>query len=184
MKNRKKKGFTFVETLVALLIVSLLSAVVLTGIRSAWSVHDDALFASESEILASTINTALGDVLHYSSYDLNGSVATSDIVRISNQNYGILRGSIEADDGNGKIYIKVSDDENSSRLVLISDGAYTNIKVKDFKLLYMSHGQEPDIPEGTFYGSYTLEGADGQTKKITYAFQPINGKVENGKLVS
>lgn len=181
MKNRKKKGFTFVETLVALLIVSLLSAVVLTGIRSAWSVHDDALFASESEILASTINTALGDVLHYSSYDLNGSVATSDTVRISNQNYGILRGSIEADDG--KIYIKVSDDENSSRLVLISDGAYTNIRVENFKLLYMSHDYG-NVPNNTFYGSYTLKGADGQTKEITYTFQPINGKVENGKLVS
>ena len=182
MKNRKKKGFTFVETLVALLIVSLLSAVVLTGIRSAWSVHDDALFASESEILASTINTALGDVLHYSSYDLNGSQGTSEIVRISNQNYGILRGDIEADDG--KIYIKVSDDENSSRLVLISDGAYTNIRVTDFSLKYMSHSQSADYPEGTFYGSYTLEGAGGQTKEITYAFQPINPEVENGKIKS
>ena len=182
MKNRKKKGFTFVETLVALLIVSLLSAVVLTGIRSAWSIHDDALFASESEILASTINTALGDVLHYSSYEQSGSQGTSEIVRISNQNYGILRGDIEADDG--KIYIKVSDDKNSSKLVLISDGAYTNIKVTDFSLKYMSHDQSTDYPEGTFYGSYTLEGTDGQTKKITYAFQPINGKVKDGKLVS
>ena len=181
MKKRIKKGFTFTETLVALLIVALLSAVVLTGIRSAWSVHDDALFSSESEILASTINTALGDVLHYSSYERNGSTATGSIVKISNQNYGILRGSLEVDDG--KLYIKVSDDEQSSKLVLISDGAYTNISVTSFRLSYMAY-DGGSVPKGTFYGSYTLTGAGGQTKEIQYAFQPINTEVRDGEIIS
>ena len=170
-KRRSKKGFTFVETLVCVLIIALLSAVTLTGIRAAWSAHENALFESESEILANTINTALGDVLHYSVYE-STSKGTDGIVNISNQNYGILHGSILLGD-DGHFYIKVAQPKNATRLVLISDGAYTNIKVKDFTMYFNNYNGTADV-DWAYHGSYTLVGSGGQTKKVDFVIRPIN----------
>ena len=65
MKKRWKAGFTAVEMLVVVLIVSLLTAGIITVSGAAVNVRSNELFASESEELAMTLNTALGDMLHY-----------------------------------------------------------------------------------------------------------------------
>ncbi len=162
MKNRRKKGFTFVETLVALMIVSMLSLVVMTGIRTAWNAHDNALFASESEILADTINTSLGDLFHYASYD-----KTEDgTVRFSSQEYGVLRGTMVVDD-KGRLYVMTTESETGSKLQLVNDGAYTNITIEEFKLDY-------DSTNAVFTGSYTLMGSRDQSKEFTFTFAPVN----------
>ncbi len=162
MKNRKKRGFTFVETLVALLIVTLLSMAVMTGIRIAWNAHEKALFSSESEILADTINTSLGDLLHYASYD---GADTDGTVQFSSQEYGVLNGSIWID--KGRLYVKTSSDEKASQLRLINEGAYTSIDIDAFQMTY-------DSEKNQFTGSYTLKGGKTQTKEITFTFASIN----------
>lgn len=180
-KRRNQKGFTLVETLVCILIIALLSAVTLTGIRTAWSVHEDALFESESEILANTINSALGDILHYSSYD-SSSTGTSSVVLFTNQNYGILRGNIGVDRTTGRFFVKVTDTTNATKRVLINEKAYTNIKVKDFTM-YFNNYNGLDNVDYTYNGSYTLVGPSGQEKKIDFVFRPVNGTTrsdENG----
>ena len=94
MKRRKKKGFTLVETVVVTLIVAMLSALLVTGIDTAIRIRSNELFASESELLASTLNTALGDVLHYSSYD--GDEA--GVPTFTNPGYGIFSGYLLVED--------------------------------------------------------------------------------------
>ena len=162
MKNCRMKGFTFVETMVSLLIVTLLSVTVMTGIRIAWSVHENALFSSESEILADTINTSLGDLLHYASYDQTDPDST---VQFSSQEYGVLKGSIYID--KGRLYVKTSSEEKASQLRLVNEGAYTSIDVETFRLSYDSENNQ-------FIGSYILKGSKAQTKEITFTFESIN----------
>lgn len=172
-KRRDRNGFTLVETLVCVLIIALLSAVTLTGIRTAWSTHENALFESESEILASTLNTAIGDILHYSNYEQVDGQGTEQIVYITNQNYGILRGTLMQK--NGKLYVKVGRNASASEVALVNDGAYTNITVSDFSMEYRNW----EGGDNAFHGSYTLNGRGGQTKQITFAFRPVNPDSEN-----
>lgn len=162
MKNRRKRGFTFVETLVSLLIVTLLSMAVMTGIRVAWSAHENALFSSESEILADTINTSLGDLLHYASYDQTESDGT---IQFSSQEYGVLKGCIYIN--KGRLYVKTSSEENAGQLRLVNEGAYTSIDIDAFQISY-------DSEKNQFTGSYTLKGSRMQTKEITFTFESIN----------
>ncbi len=162
MKNRRKKGFTFVETLVSLLIVTLLSLTVMTGIRVAWNAHESALFSSESEILADTINTSLGDLLHYASYD---QTDTDGMVQFSSQEYGVLKGNIYVDEG--RLYVKTSSEEKASQLRLVNEGAYTNIDIDVFQLSY-------DREKNQFSGSYILKDSKAQTKEVSFTFESIN----------
>lgn len=68
-KLRKKlhsnKGFTLVEMLAALLVVVMMSLMMSVGASVGARVQREATFVAESDILASTINTAVQDVLRY-----------------------------------------------------------------------------------------------------------------------
>lgn len=64
-KLKSKGGFTLVEMLVALAIVVMLSLMISVGTSIGAKVQREATFVAESDILASTINTALQDVLRF-----------------------------------------------------------------------------------------------------------------------
>lgn len=167
MKGRRQKGFTLVETLAAMLIVSLLSVALVAGVSAAINVRSGELFDSESELLASAVNTALGDLLHYSTYAETEREETS----FSNPGYGILRGHLLLKDG--RFYINTADcgdgDADATLLSLVSSGTYTNMKIDSFTLEY-------DQGLGAFTGQYLIQGSwTEQTKQITFAFRPVNG---------
>ena len=163
MKLRKKKGFTLVETVVVTLIVAMLSALLVTGIGTAIRIRSNELFASESELLASTLNTALGDVLHYSSYD--GDEA--GVPTFTNPGYGIFSGYLLVEDGRILISDRPASDSGAVLLTLTGGGAYTDLSVTSFTMSY-----ENEI----YTGSYDIQGSSpNQQKTITFAFRPING---------
>jgi prepilin-type N-terminal cleavage/methylation domain-containing protein len=168
MKPRTTRGFTLIETLVALLIVTLLTLSIVAGTSAAVSIHGESLFASESQILSSTLNTALGDVLHYAAYAPEAS--DGDTTAFSNPGYGILNGHFVEEDG--RLYInpsQTSDGGAATRLTLVSTGAYTNLKVENF---FMDYDEEL----GLFVGRYAITGRDGaQLKTISFVFRPVNG---------
>ena len=66
-KLKSNRGFTLVEMLVALAIVVMLSLMMSYGVSVGAAVQRESTFVAESDVLASTINTALGDVLRYAS---------------------------------------------------------------------------------------------------------------------
>ena len=66
-KLKSNRGFTLVEMLVALAIVVMLSLMMSVGASVGAQVQRESTFVAESDVLASTINTALGDVLRYAS---------------------------------------------------------------------------------------------------------------------
>ena len=62
---RSRRGFTLTETLVTLLIVSLLSMAIAVGIGAAARVYKESVAMSESQLLASTLSKAMMDELRY-----------------------------------------------------------------------------------------------------------------------
>lgn len=79
-KLKSNKGFTLVEMLVALAIVVMMSLMMSVGASVGARVQREATFVAESDILASTLNTAVGDMLRYS------TIYTTDDVDASNNN--------------------------------------------------------------------------------------------------
>ena len=65
-KLTSKSGFTLVEMLVSLAIVVMMSLMISVGTSVGAKVQRESTFVAESDILASTINTAVQDVLRFS----------------------------------------------------------------------------------------------------------------------
>ena len=166
MKKRWKAGFTAVEMLVVVLIVSLLTAGIITVSGAAVNVRSNELFASESEELAMTLNTALGDMLHYATGVATGE--RNQVVGLTNLNYGIKNGSFLLK--NEQLYLNTTTAtaENNRTLPLVSAGTYTNMKLQSFKITY-------DKTQNLFEGSYEIKGPrDNQKKTIDFVFRPMN----------
>lgn len=159
--QRCRQGFTLVETLVATLVVAMLSAALMAGVAASAGIYSDARFSSESEILANTLNTAMGDVLHF-------AVCDSDSGAFVNRNYGITAGHFLVQDGRLLLSPDESEDEESL-LSLISSGAYTNLKIKAFSMQY-------DPSTALFTGDYTIAGTERQSVTISFAFRALNGE--------
>lgn len=166
MKKRWKAGFTAVEMLVVVLIVSLLTAGIITVSGAAVNVRSNELFASESEELAMTLNTALGDMLHYATGVKTGE--GNRVVGLTNLNYGIKNGSFLLQ--NEQLYLNTTaaTAENNRTLPLVSAGTYTNMKLESFSITY-------DRTQNLFQGSYEIKGPrDNQKKEIQFVFRPMN----------
>ena len=165
MKLRLKAGFTAVEMMVAVLMVSLITASIITVSGAALNIRSNELFASESEELAMTLNTAIGDVLHYSTGVKTAGGTDNTLIGLTNLNYGIKDGAFVLKDG--RLYLFTAADGESA-LPLVSKGTYTNMKIKDFDVTY-------NEAENVFEGSYNIEGTkSNQNKSITFVFRPIN----------
>lgn len=108
-KLKSKRGFTLVELLAALMIVVMMSLMMSVGVSVGASVQRESSFVAQSDVLSSTINTALGDVLRYSTVELVdtsdgdlGALVTKSVLvdedgnrcLISNDSYGISDGAV------------------------------------------------------------------------------------------
>ena len=167
-RKRNSRGFTLAETLAALVIVVLLAMSVQMGTMTALRTRTASRFQSESEILATTLNSALGDMLHYATcarYDGAGGT-----VYLNNPGYGIVNGQILTKDG--RLYVNATtglsaSDPNATLLTLTGAGAYTDLTVSGFKMLY-------DKDNCLFYGSYEINGPEQAKKTIDFAFRSLN----------
>ncbi len=167
-RQRNRRGFTLAETLAALVIVVLLAMSVQMGTMTALRTRTASRFQSESEILAATLNSALGDMLHYAT--CAKYIATSGLVYINNPGYGIVNGQIL--DRGGRLYVNATanisvDSEDATLLTLTGAGAYTDLTVSGFKMLY-------DKDNCLFYGSYEINGPEQAKKTIDFAFRSLN----------
>lgn len=160
--RRRNKGFTLVETLVSLLILLLISVGVTAGVGAAGRVYRSSLFASESELLSDTLETALSDVLRYSTV-VNGA---SDPVTFRNPNY-IDMADCSLSLTEGRIVLQPDGaDPDAEGNPLLSDGAYSSMKITAFTLTYDGE---------TYIGSYTIESTaqTGLEKTCTFCFRPL-----------
>ncbi len=111
-KLKSKRGFTLVELLAALMIVVMMSVMMSVGVSVGAQVQRESAFVAQSDLLASSINTALGDVLRYSevftvdaSDDDYGTLVNKSVLYdeagnrclISNPSYAIKGGAVVLD---------------------------------------------------------------------------------------
>ena len=154
-KLKSNRGFTLVEMLVALAIVVMLSLMISVGSSVGAQVQRESTFVAQSDVLASTINTALGDVLRYSTVTPAVEVAEGEEptyeqesvlvdesgkkLLISNDGYGIGNAAVILDTSKGSVRVAVKQmeiegDADSSESVekvyyLVSHGIYTNLTI-------------------------------------------------------
>lgn len=155
-KIKNSAGFTLIEMMTTILILVILVVGIGTGIDSATKVYDEATFYSDSDVMASTINTAISDLLRFST----GIHTHSDGVSVvfSNKDWAVADAYLyvpavpegtDPDTVQSMIYMKMLKDD--SDLALINKGIYPNLEVKDgsFTLSY-------DGNNGVFTVNYTI----------------------------
>lgn len=163
-KLRKSQGFTLVETIVSLAILVMLISVISVGVNTAMKAYESVTFTSESDLLSSTIQTALADILRYAVYnEEEGEVV------ITNESYGISKGSFFLE--NGRVMVNMGgagEGGMADTFFLVNDGVYTSMKITEFKVTY---------EEGLFSGEYVIESNSGKfTKKKEFAFRTLKAK--------
>lgn len=170
--RRNKAGVTLTETLVTVMILSLLAAALISGSQAAMGVYRDSVFVSDSANVSDTLRTALADVLRYA----DGVETAEGAVRFRSTAYGIPAGEGRLTLCVGRIYL--TEDTGDTGLRLLSDEAYAAMFVvpADCTTAASAHAYltsavsdaDPMILEygdGVFRGSYRLY--DPYTERIT-----------------
>lgn len=172
--GRGCRGMTLMETLAAVLILSLLSVLILSGSHAALSVYEKSTFASESQNVSKLIDTALSDVLRYAQ-----SVAVDEqgnVTAYTNSAYGVRNGRIcvgTGENDRGMLYLNSDPQDPEDRVPLLSNLSYAGLCVvpadddpavggdSTFSLTYS---------DGVFSGSYRLYRPAGGLLSQIYQF--------------
>lgn len=152
--RRAHRGFSLTESLVTLLIVTLLTAAIARGVSFAQQQYVNALITSESKVLYSTLETALRHELSYTTGIKAIGSGSGEVVKFVGVNYSDKGGSA----GDTYFYVAVIDaasNAEASRGVLalmrdgvtpkklIADRAYTHGLTASAKLSTVTvHGIE------------------------------------------
>ncbi len=149
------KGFSLLESMAALLIISILTVGITTGVNAASKIYQQSLFVSEGDILAATVDTALSDVLRFSS-----EISEEDgVVSFTNANYSVKKGHLLSE--SGWLYLNLRGEEDAPLVLLLNNGVYSSMEINSFQLSYA---------EGVFSGSYEIKSKKDDTLVKKYAF--------------
>ena len=151
-KIKSKKGFTLVEMLACIIALLLLTGICTMGTNMALNSYNRSMFESDSQMLESTLDMYLGDILRHSTLELETQAlenGNKKIKNLTNMSYGIYQGMIGvSDDGRFCVYKTPTD---TTGVLLLNENVYTKtLKISDFKLEYNEVGQYVE-------GSYTIE---------------------------
>ena len=165
--QKKNKGFTLVETLVAIVILLLMTAGLTIGISAAAKTYKQITFTNNSETLRDTINTAFSDVLRYA----RNIEADGQHVYFSTNDYqaGVISGYVTLD-SEGKLII-VNRDDRSIQNSLMNDKVYAGLHLENFTLTYTEADADANANAGTggiFTGRYTITDKTGTYNKQGY----------------
>lgn len=161
-KLRRQQGFTLTEMLCSVLIVLLISALLVVGIRFAGNTYNSSMKLSEAQELCSTLTQVIGDKLRFC-----GTVTQDEDGRVT-QIFILDVGSVEGDGQAFRI------DENGQILLgekkLLSAAAYPRgLRVQTAELRF-------DNESGIFSvslrvsdsGGEVLAGNDFQVKRLNH----------------
>lgn len=176
MKNRRAKaGFTMIELLVSVVIMVFLAIGMGSGMSSASKVYRNTNFETDSAMLAETLNHAVGDVLRYGKDIRKNTNVFQDSLGnqhnhyyvpfvFTNLEYGVQDGYLyQAEDETGKIQIRSL--KNSECYDLINEGVYTNLRVEDFHMRYITPQEDTGGGTGYVEVSYVICNYDSTLKK-------------------
>ena len=171
-KIKSKKGFTLIEMLACTLTLMLIVLICTTGMNMAMKSYRESLFETNSQMLESTLNTAISDVLRYA-YNVTCDPDAPEVVTgFTNQsttnmeNGMIIIGDDEGEDlGFFKLKLSSATDEEK---YLISRKAYAeSMTVANFQLTY-------DSATHVFNGRYTIiSNIGGDTREVTFSYRTM-----------
>lgn len=163
-KLKNQKGFTMTEMLACVVALLLLTAICTMGTDLALNSYNRSMFESNSQMLESTLNTYLGDIVRHAKFELDDE---QKVKTITNSMYKLKKGRIGiTDEGRIRIYKDVND---TTGVLLLNEKVYTNaLKVSSFELQYKvdSDGQYITV-------IYTIESTvvEGLTKECDFQYR-------------
>ena len=170
-KLKKKNGFTLIEMLLCTVIIILVGIMCSTGVKMAVKSLDTTTFESNSQMLESTLDIYISDILRHSS-----NIATEDSnITFDNSAYYIKKGYFkikEVSSGAGYLTcISTKPDDSTIEMLVANEGVYADgLYVKDFSLTY-------DAVTGIFEGSYVIVNPTlTSSRNCTFKYRTI---VEN-----
>ena len=175
---RAQSGFTLAELLAATAILIILGTMVVTVMPTSTQVVNRATYTANADVLASSVNTALADVLRYASLytDAEGNVlfdpSTGSPYFKPASSYLDTNGNnvdmcfLSFDDGRIRLVPIVGGAMQASTPVPRSTGIYTDFNVTDFHVSFVPDASASVTAKpGVYECSYILESADGTFSK-------------------
>ena len=145
-RRRGRRGFSLVEMLAALLVLSLLAVMIASAVSAAARMYHKSVYTSESETLSSTLNTALSDLLCYATDVTTGASAAeySPVVSFRNPSYYgesirlvQVSGNQAAAAATGSyLCFQAAGGTDRTYYNLLSSGTYTSLQICNFSLTY------------------------------------------------
>lgn len=195
-KLKQKKGVTLMEMIVALLVLVFLVIGIGTGMDAGMRVYNESIFQSDSATLCGILNTSIGDILRYAEdvrtpqkgamyvdqngtgfVDSNGSLVENLSFVFTNIDYYVQDAYFfvpkDADNERyGVLQLKTLRKDTVTDLV--NTGAYPDLKVTDFRVLYVEPDAEND--GGYFKVDYTVSSKSdsSKTKDVTFYVRLMN----------
>lgn len=146
-KLKSSGGFTLMEVLASMLILTFLVIGMGPGMKTAMTVYQESTFQSSSTALIGTMNATLGDVLRYAE---DVTAVDSEMFTFTNTDYGYQNARfLEWEDAAGPDEVTVID-HNGNEQQLLPQGAYPNMAIQAFDVEY-NHAT------GLFNVTYTIK---------------------------
>lgn len=166
-KIKTKKGFTLVEMLACTVTLLLVCLICTTGMNLALKSYEQSIFESDSQMLESTLDTYIGDMLRYATkVTIDPDSADNIVEGFTNAAYQVYEGNFYIGT-NGYLYCTIND--NSTGALVVGKGNYAeSLCVVDFELHF-------DDTTGIFTGKYTIGSTASASlaKECTFTYRTI-----------
>lgn len=197
-KLKKNAGFTLVEMLAVVLILVILTMGMGKTMDAGVQIYRDATFEADSATLSGILNTALGDILRYSTEirineataanptaaggfrDSTGTILLKEDVGFvfTNYEYGIRDAYFYTQvfaDNTSKGALQMRNLKNADIVELVNTGAYPDLAVTNFVITYVEEGAEGKRG-GYFEITYDIvsESHDNLKRNVTTYIRLMN----------
>lgn len=142
-KLKSQKGFTLAEMLICVVTLLLLAGICTAGTNVAMNSYNHSLFESNSQMLESTLDMYLGDIIRHSTLELetisleNGN---KKVKTITNPSCGMYEGWIDLS-SEGRIIVHKTEVDTTG-VMLLNEKVYTKaLKISNFELEYNEAGE-------------------------------------------
>ena len=153
-KYKSQRGFTLVEMLACVIVLLLVGLLCSTGLNLALDSYQRSVYESNSQMLESTLDTYLGDILrHARSVSSSTDGEGNEIISFTNGTYQIYEGYIcvlSEEQKNGGVFLIYKDAEAEPTLMVSSNVYGGDLYIKDFILSY-------DEATQMFTGAYVIK---------------------------